>query len=208
MTPNDSTTPFGAAFERAIAALDAVNAQDPNRLSHAGESRPKELVHSELATYWVRQLESDPSEALLLAARGHHLRRWQLPRSEYPEGRPGYLRWRKQLQQRHAQETGEILREAGYDDSMAERVGDIIRKRGLGLGLDPAVQTLEDALCLVFVETQLGDFAARYPDEKVVDVLTKSLKKMSEAGRAAAGRIELPAAQRELLARSVAALST
>ncbi len=204
MTAKDSTTPFGPAFERAIAAIDAANAQDPNRLSQAGESRPKELVHSELATHWVRQLESDPSEALLLAARGHHLRRWQSPRSEYPEGLAGYHRWRKQLQQRHARETGEILREAGYDDEMVERVGDLIRKRGLGH--DPTVQTLEDALCLVFVETQLGDFAARYPDEKVVDVLAKSLKRMSEAGRAAAGRIELPAAQRELLARAVTAL--
>ncbi len=206
MTPKETATPFGPAFERAITAIDAANAQDPNRLSHAGESRPKELVHSELATHWVRQLESDPSEALLLAARGHHLRRWQNPRSEYPEGRAGYLRWRKQLQQRHAQQTGELLRQAGYDDAMVERVGDMIRKRGLGR--DPAVQTLEDALCLVFVETQLGDFAARYPDEKVVDVLTKSLKKMSQAGRAAAGSIELPAAERELLARSLAALTS
>ena len=206
MTPKATTTPFDPAFERAIAAIDAANAQDPNQLSHAGESRPKELWHAELATYWVRQLDSDPSEALLLAARGHHLRRWQSPRSEYPEGRAGYHRWRKQLQQRHAQQTGDLLRQAGYDDAMAERVGEIIQKRGLGR--DPVVQTLEDALCLVFVETQLGDFAARYPDEKVVDVLTKSLKKMSEAGRAAAAGIELPAAQRELLDRSVAALAS
>ena len=204
MTPKDLKTRFGPAFERAIAAIDAANAQDPNRLSQKGESRPKELLHAEMATHWVLQLESDPSEALLLAARGHHLRRWQLPRSEYPEGRAGYHRWRKQLQQRHAQQTAEILLEAGYDDAMAERVGEIIRKHGLGR--DPAVQILEDALCLVFVETQLGDFAARYPDDKVIDVLVKSLKKMSTAGRAAAARIDLPAAQRELLARSVAAL--
>jgi hypothetical protein len=204
MNSKSSTTRFGPAFEQAIAAIDAANAEDPNRLSHAGESHPKELLHSELATHWVHQLEADPSEALLLAIRGHHLRRWQLPRSEFPDGRAGYLRWRKQLQQRHAQQTGEILREAGYDDAMAEQVGDIIRKRALGRY--PAVQILEDALCLVFVETQLADFAARYPDEKVFDVLVKSLKKMSEAGRAAAVDIDLPPAQRKLLARAVAAL--
>ncbi len=180
MTQADSKTPFGPSFERAIAAIDAANAEDPNALTYAGESRPKELLHSELATRWVRQLQPDPSEALLLAARAHHLRRWQLPRSEYPEGRVGYLRWRKELQLRHARETAEILRTSGYDDELADRVGDIIRKRGLGR--DPEVQTLEDALCLVFVETQLADFAAQHPDEKVVDILMKSLKKMLMIG--------------------------
>ncbi len=206
MTQADSKTPFGASFESAIAAIDAANAKDPNALTYAGESRPKELLHSELVSRWVRQLEPDPSEALLLAARAHHLRRWRLPRSDYPEGRVGYLRWRKELQLRHARETGEILRAAGYADELADRVGDIIRKRGLGR--DPEVQTLEDALCLVFVETQLADFAAQHPDEKVVDILMKSLKKMSERGRAAAGAIALSAAERGLLARAVAALST
>ena len=205
MTQGDSKTPFGPSFERAIAAIDAANAEDPNALSYAGESRPKELLHSELVWRWVRQLQPDPSEALLLAARAHHLRRWQLPRSDYPEGRVGYLRWRKELQLRHARETGEILRTAGYDDELAKRVGDIIRKRGLGR--DAEVQTLEDALCLVFVETQLGDFATKHPDEKVVDILMKSLKKMSERGREAARAIALSAAERGLLARAVAALS-
>jgi hypothetical protein len=194
----------GRPFDRAIAAIDAANAEDPNAMEWAGVSKPKELLHAERATHWVRSLVPDPSEALLLAARAHHLRRWQVPRSAYPEGKAGYHRWRRGLQERHAAETGDILRTAGVDEATVARVGDIIRKRGLGR--DPEVQALEDALCLVFVETQLGDFAARHPDEKVVDILVKSLKKMSDRGRSAAGGIDLTDAERALLGRAVAAL--
>jgi len=196
---------FGPAFGRAIAAIDAANAQDPQLLAHGDEMHPKELLHGELATRWVCELDPEPGEVLLLAARAHHLRRWQLPRSEYPEGRAGYHRWRKELQERHAREAGVILEAAGYDAATTLRVGEIIRKRGLGR--DPEVQTLEDALCLVFLETQLADFAARHPEDQVVDILVKSLEKMSEHGRAVAGRIALRDPERVLVARAVAALS-
>lgn len=196
---------FGVEFGRAIAAIDAANGQDPNTLDRDGEAVPKELLHGALATRWVCELDPDPGEALLLAARAHHLRRWQLPRSDYPEGRAGYHRWRKELQERHAREAGVILEAAGYDAAMALRVGEIIRKRGLGR--DPEVQTLEDALCLVFLETQLADFAARHPEDQVVDILVKSLKKMSDHGRTVAGRIALGDTEGVLVARAVAVLS-
>jgi hypothetical protein len=196
---------FGPRFERAVAAIDAANAHDPSSLSHGGRAHPKELLHGELATRWVCELDSEPGEALLLAARAHHLRRWQLPRSEYPEGRVGYHRWRRELQERHAREAGAILEAAGYDAAIALRVGEIVRKRGLGR--DPEVQTFEDALCLVFLETQLADFAARHPEDQVVDILAKSLGKMSEHGRAVAGQIALRDPERALVARAVAALS-
>ncbi len=184
--------------------IDARNAEDPNRLEHRGESQPKEALHAALATRWVETLIDEPSEALLLAARGHHLRRWQLPRSDYPEGRVGYLQWRRELQERHARETSAIVAEAGYDAATAARVSDLILKRGLGR--DPEVQALEDALCLVFVETQLAAFAPRHAEDKVVEILVKSLRKMSPAGRAAAGDLALDADARALLERAVAAL--
>jgi hypothetical protein len=205
VTRADSKTAFSPAFAAAISAIDAANAEDPNSLDSAGESRPKELVHAELATRWVHALQPDPSEALLLAARAHHLRRWRLPRSEYPEGRAGYHRWRTELQERHARGAGELLRAAGYTDAMVQRVGDIIRKRALAR--DPEVQTLEDALCLVFLETQFAAFAARHPEEKVVDILRKSLKKMSGQGREAANSLAFSATERRLLARALEALS-
>ncbi len=191
-------------FERAVAAIDAVNAEDPNRLEFEGESEPKELLHARRATHWVRMLEPEPSEALLLAARAHHLRRWHLPRFEYPEGRAGYHAWRRELQRRHAAEAGALLESAGYTAEEASRVGELIRKRGLGR--DAEVQTLEDALCLVFVETQLVDFASRHPEEKVIDIVARSLAKMSASGRAACAQVRLPPREQGLVEQAVARL--
>lgn len=166
-------------FERAIALIDAANAADPTTIT-VGEVRgPKELVHSEMLTRWVRELAPEPSEALLLAARGQHIRRWEHPRSSYPEGRRGYLRWRTGLYTFHAETTAALLREAGYDDATIARVSAVIRKQGLGH--DPEVQVIEDGLCLVFLETQLAALAGRTDREKMLDILRKTWRKMSPA---------------------------
>ena len=168
-------------FQRAIAQIDAANAEDPTSLAVEGASRPKELVHAEMMTAWVQQLEPAPSEALLLAARGHHIRRWEHPRSTYPEGRGGYLRWRSDLHRFHAGEVATILREAGYGEEMVERVGKLVRKEGLGR--DREVQVLEDALCLVFMETQFNELSGKLTREKMVEVVRKTWRKMSADGR-------------------------
>lgn len=191
-------------FDRAIAAIDAANGEDPHRIMVAGRERPKELVHAELATSWLRRLVADPGEALLLAVRAHHLRRWASPRSDHPPGRAGYLRWRKALQRSHAEQVGVILSRAGCPDDLIARVQAIIQKQGLGL--DPEVQAFEDALCLVFVETQLESFAAKHPDEKAMEVLRKTLRKMSPAARGLALDLDLPGPVHALLARAVQAL--
>ena len=186
-----------ARFERAIAAIDAANAEDPNTIVVHGVTRPKEQAHAELMTTWVRRLRPDAPETLLLAARGHHIRRWAVPRDSYPEGRAGYLRWRRDLHDRHAADVGEILGAAGYDDATIGRVQDIVRKRNLNRDAD--VQVLEDALCLVFIETQFDELAAKLERERMVDVVCKTLKKMSRAGIDAALALDLPAAHRELI---------
>ena len=164
-------------FDAAIAAIDAANAEDPNVLVVRGESRPKELAHAALVTEWVVRLEPDAGEPLLLVARGHHLRRWTIPRASYPEGRAGYLRWRKTLHEQHARELGEIVAAVGYDRATVERVQQLVRKRDLGRDAD--VQVLEDALCLVFVETQLHALTVRLDHQKMVDVVRKTVRKMS-----------------------------
>ena len=184
-------------FDRAIAAIDAANAEDPNRIVVRGVERPKELAHAELMTEWIAKLRADPGEALLLAARAHHIRRWTVPRHDYPEGRSGYLRWRTGLHKVHAAEVARILVAEGYDAATVTRVQDIVAKRNLAG--DPDVQALEDALCLVFVETQFHDLAARLEEEKMVDVVRKTLAKMSDQGRAFALGIDLPAPDRHLL---------
>lgn len=188
-------------LEWALEAIDAANADDPNRLEIGGVERPKELAHAELVTGWVRRLRPQPSEELLLAARAHHLRRWAVPRSSYPDGRAGYLRWRRHLHERHARETAEILAAAGYDEVVISRVADIVRKRNLAS--DPEVQALEDALCLVFLQTQLHELAARVERPKMLEVLRKTLAKMSDAGKRHALALELHPDDAALLAEAL-----
>jgi hypothetical protein len=184
-------------LRRAVEVIDAANGADPNRIVVGGQERPKELAHAELVTGWVHRLAPHPSEALLLAARAHHLRRWAIPRSSYPQGRPGYLRWRKTLQEQHAHDVAEILVHVGYDDVTIARVQDLVRKRGLGT--DAEVQVLEDAICLVFIETQLGDLAARLDPDKMPGIVAKTKKKMSDRAIGLALELDLTADQRALL---------
>jgi hypothetical protein len=188
-------------FERAVAAIDAANADDPHRITVRGEDRPKELAHAELVTGWVRRLRPDASEELLLAARAHHVRRWDIPRDSYPDGRSGYLRWRRALHDHHSEVTGVALREAGYGPAAIERVQAIVRKRDLTR--DPEVQALEDALCLVFLETQFDALAERLDAEKMDEVVRKTLVKMSDEAKELALTLALGEDERAALARAV-----
>jgi ketosteroid isomerase-like protein len=176
----------------ALAAIDDANAADPTMVTVRGSRGPKEIIHANLVTEWVLRLRPDADEALLLAARGHHFRRWTVPRPSYPAGRAGYLKWRKDLHGQHALELGALLTEAGYDDATIARVQAIVRKDGLARAAETDdVQVLEDALCLVFLETQLVDIAARLDPAKLPGVITKTAHKMSAAGLAAIAEVPL-----------------
>jgi hypothetical protein len=187
----------------AMAAIDAANADDPSTIEVHGEVRPKELAHAELMSAWVLRLDPTATEAQLLAARAHHLRRWTLPRSSYPEGRAGYLRWRTALRKQHAEEVAAILDDLGYDGATVARVQQIVRKEGLGT--DPQVQVHEDALCLVFLETQLAATVDRLGDDKMVDVIAKTVAKMSPAGLALVGELPMRPGDAALVERALAA---
>jgi len=193
-------------LRRTIAAIDAANAGDPHTIVVRGRRRPKEQAHAELVSEWIEKLAPGASEALRIAGRAHHLRRWAIPRADYPEGREGYLRWRRALHDFHADETTAILRECGYDAALIQRVSDLLHKRGLARG-EPEAQVLEDALCLVFVETQYREIAERLPEDKLLDVTAKTLRKMSERAKALA--LELPLDARDLaVIRRAAGLSS
>ena len=181
----------GDRYAAAIAAIDAANAADPVKLTIGGTERPKELAHAEMMTEWVTKLAGEPSEALLLAARAHHIRRWEVPRSSYPEGRSGYLRWRIGLHDFHANIAAGILRAAGYDDATIDRVSFLIHKKNLAT--DSEVQTLEDALCLVFLETQFDELSGRLAEPKMNEIIRKTWKKMSPAGQERAAGLVTPA---------------
>src|SRR5690606_21421935 len=147
------------------------------------------LVEAERLSAWVSRLEAEPSLALQLAPYCQHLRRWEVPRSSFPEGRKGYLAWRVSLSKYHAEKSGEVLRDLGFEAELIDAVQRINLKKGLGKTSD--AQTMEDALCLAFVEFDLAGFAAKHPDDKVIDIIRKTWAKMSERGRELALQIEL-----------------
>ena len=190
---------------RAIAAIDAANAEDPNTVVVDGVDRPKEVVHAERMTYWVGVLAPDASDAQLLAARGHHIRRWVSPRDSYPAGRAGYHRWRADQRERQALEVGALLADIGYDTHTIDRVRTIVAKQGLGR--DPDVQTHEDALCLVFLEQQLDPVAIQLGDDHTIQVLRRTARKMSAAGLAATSAISFSHQGAALLSAALAPLS-
>src|SRR5262245_41036394 len=168
-------------LQAALGRFDEENSRDPNRLVVDGAEQPRELIYARWLSAWVERLCPTASEELRLAARCQHLCRWTIPRSQYPMTRPGYLQWREALKKFHAAKAGEILRELGYAEEMVSRVQRLNLKKDFPK--DPDCRVLEDALCLVFLEHQLGELAAKSDEDKVINALQKSWAKMTPAAR-------------------------
>lgn len=182
-----------ARFHSAIAAFDAVHEADPNG---------RALLEAERLSACVSRLEPNASLALRLAARCQHIERWKVPRSDFPAGRVGYLQWRTQLARFHADRAADILTRVGFDQETVQAVRRINLKQNLRSSAD--TQTMEDALCLVFLEHEFDDFLEKYPDEdKAVDILQKTWRKMSERGQRAALSLPLSARALALVQRAL-----
>jgi hypothetical protein len=189
-------------FARAVAAFTRVSTEDPAREMVGGVERPREQVWSERLVSWVERLEPNASEALRLAAHAQHVGRYRVPRASYPEGRSGYLRWRAELSRKHAAEAARILTDAGYDATMLDAVQPIVLKQNLRDNAD--AQTMEDALCLAFLAHELGEFAERHPEDKLISILRKTWRKMSPRAQALALELPLTEPQRALVAKALA----
>ncbi|MDQ8182111.1 DUF4202 domain-containing protein [Pelagicoccus sp. SDUM812005] len=189
-------------FLRTIGEIDLLNDDDPKRVALGKCNVGYELYFATQLTRWVLDLAPAASEALMLAARGQHICRWMIPREDYPRDRAGYLAWRADLKKFHAHKMMNVLQMMGYDEAMQARVADLNLKKGIKK--DPECQTLEDALCLVFLEKQFADFSEKTDEEKMVGILQKSWAKMSEAGREAALSLELNEPCRKLVEKALA----
>lgn len=175
-------------FELVLRRFDAENARDPNVERVAGQSYPRELIYAQWLTDWVLKLAPNAGEPLRLAARCQHLCRWEIPRNSYPLDKPGYLRWRADLKKFHADKAGEILREVGYDAATIQRVQELNLKQNFPADLE--VRVLEDALCLVFLERQFAALAAKSDEDKMINALQKSWKKMTPTAQAEALKLD------------------
>ncbi len=180
-------------FSETIKAFDAANAQDPHLEKDGGKEVPKELLYAQRMTEMLNDFAPEASEALQLAARCQHIRRWEIPRETYPMDRKGYLLWRTELKKMHGEIAADIMQKHGYDEDTIQRVVELLQKRRLKT--DPEVQTLEDVICLVFLKYYFAEFSAKHPDDKIVDIVQKTWKKMSEKAHKAA--LQLSFSERE-----------
>lgn len=189
-------------FRKAVQAFDEANSKDPNTDTVNGNDYPKELLYALRMTEWLDKTDPDASEALRLAARCQHIERWVIPREEYPDNRPGYLKWRNDLKKYHAERAGTILEDVGYEKATIKRVQKLVMKKGIKT--DPEAQMLEDVICLVFLVYYFDEFAEKHNDEKLVGILKKTWRKMSEEGRSLALDLDMPDETRKLVERAVA----
>lgn len=187
-------------FAEAIRRIDAANAEDPR--SQIVDRRPqsRELLFSQRTYDWIPRLVDSPSEELLLAARGHTLRRWMIPRDGYPKTNLGYHEWRDALARFHADQAAAILREVGYPDATIERVSLLITRQLWPQ--DPEARALEDADCLVFLETKLAGYIDDWGEAKTVQILKGTWGKMTPKAREFAKSLDLAPRERELLKRA------
>lgn len=190
-------------FNQAIALFDAANAQDPNQ----EEGQPKELLYAQRMTEMIGRFAPDASEVAQLAVRAQHIQRWTVPRSNYPLGKPGYFAWRTGLYRFHAETAGALMQQAGYDAEMIEQVKAAVGKQGIKT--NPDTQMLEDVTSLVFLEHYMLGFAgqhAEYSEDKWLDIIRKTWKKMSADAHAFAtgGGIKLPEPLLPLILKAVA----
>ena len=182
----------GPRFDAVIAAIDDANARDPRTVDIDGGAVPVELLYGRRMSAALAAMTPDASELLQIAVRGQHIERWTSPRTSYPPGRAGYLKWRSDLKDFHADRLGEIMAAAGYASEEAARVGVLVRKERLRT--EPEAQTLEDVACIVFLAHYLDEFLGKTDadDAKLAGILAKTWKKMSAHGHAHAGKLDLP----------------
>lgn len=191
-------------FDAVIAAIDAANADDPRKTEIKGQSRPHEIVYSERMTSRLADMYPDASEVLRIAARAQHIRRWDIPRSRYPEGRNGYNDWRKACREHHGEVVAKIMSEHGYSQDEIDRAAMLIKKEQLKK--DRESQALENVVDVVFVEHYFDEFIgkyAQYDDDKIIDIVGKTLRKMSPKGHQVALSLDLPERTRDLIMKAV-----
>jgi hypothetical protein len=200
-------TEVNTRYEKAIAAFDAINAADPNVEPGGSAPEPKALVYARRMSEMLERFAPDASEAVRLAARCQHIRRWEIPRTSYPATPEGYKAWRTRLLDFHAEIGAQVLRECGYDEATVASVASLLRKERLKR--NPDAQLLEDVIGLVFLQYYLADFIREHPgyDElKFFDILQKTFRKMSARGRAAAAtHIKLPGELAAFVAKAAGA---
>lgn len=193
---------MSAKLEAVLQLIDQANNEDPNQEEWQGQTVAKEWLYGQRMSQCLSEFAPDASELLQIAARGQHIQRWSIPRTDYPEGRVGYKHWRTELGKFHGEKTAELMLQAGYSDDDAERVKTLLQKKRLKQ--DEEVQALEDVICLVFLDHYLAPFAEKHSETKLIDIIRKTWGKMSEKGHEAALKINFSPEHLALIQKALA----
>ena len=193
---------MSSQFDTAIALIDDANARDPNMIGADGSDHPAELIYSQRMSETLARVYPQASQELQLAVRAQHLKRWTLPRADFPMDRKGYHAWRNTAKAMHAEEAGEMLAKAGIEADRITRVQALIRKERLKR--DEEAQALEDVACLVFLEHYFSAFAMKHDHEKLIGIIRKTWSKMSELGQAEALKLSMDAEHSQLVREALA----
>jgi len=188
-------------LEQVLISIDALNADDPSIERVEGKDVPREQLYSRRMTDQLSLFRPEASDELRIAAHAQHVRRWASPRSNYPEGKAGYYRWRTELGRMHADLAVEVMADDGYSTESQERVRKLLTKQGIKQ--DEEVQALEDVICLVFLQFYFLPFAEQHAEEKVIDILKKTWAKMSSEGQQAAQELALDPKTRDLVLKAL-----
>ena len=189
-------------FDSVINRIDEINAEDPNVTVFEGSNFPKELIYSRRMTEMLFQYEEQPSTELQIACRGQHIKRWHIPRSEYPMDRPGYLKWRTMLKLFHGELLSEIMTDEGFDQSSIDQVILLVTKKKLKSDMES--KKLEDIACLVFLQYYFAEFASQHPEDKIIDIVQKTWIKMTEKGPEMALKLDLGEKELKLVKKALA----
>ncbi len=191
-------------LEQVIELIDEANSADPRVEVHGGRAWPKEQIYGIRMMEWVQRLDPLANDALLIAARAQHIRRWEIPRSDYPEGKAGYYQWRTFLYTWHGEQAGALMEQIGYEPQAIEAMQAAMQKKNLRTNSN--TQCLEDAAALVFLENHSTEFAERddMNEEKLIKIIQMTWGKMSEAGQQAALELVLPDGVAALVGKALA----
>ena len=182
-------------FEVVIKAIDEANQGSPRKTIVDGLERSYENVYSERMSRTLARMYPEASELLKIAARAQHIRRWDIPRGDFPLGPKGYNQWRKTCREHHGEIMRSIMSENGYSEDAIMQVGMYLKKEKLKKNDDS--QALENVVDVVFLEFYWDEFVEKFPqydEDKLIDIVGKTLLKMSSHGHEAALALELPPA--------------
>jgi hypothetical protein len=152
--------------------------EDPVQLFYDGQSIGEETLYAYRMLEMLRAYQPVSSPQLEVAAMAHHLKRWEIKRSDYPLDKQGYFLWRRQVAKHQLSLTAQVLDQSGFDASERDQIIAILKKENLNT--NPLAQVMEDVACMVFVQYYLEAFAAPHNTDKVVDIVRKTMLKMSK----------------------------